>query len=65
MAGHSLLKVIVGCSCNMLLVENLKAVVFVAVLLVLVSKAIVFVAPLIVLVLLMFCLMLGDASFAF
>jgi hypothetical protein len=49
----------------MLSVESLKAVVFVAVLLVLVSKAIVFVAPLIVLVLLMFCLMLGDASFAF
>jgi ATP synthase subunit 6 len=36
MAGHSLLKVIVGFSWNMLLVENLKAIVFVAPLLVLV-----------------------------
>jgi ATP synthase subunit 6 len=36
MAGHSLLKVIVGFSWNMLLVENLKAIVFVAPLLILV-----------------------------
>jgi ATP synthase subunit 6 len=36
MAGHSLLKVIVGFSWNMLLVENLKAIVFLAPLLVLV-----------------------------
>ena len=36
MAGHSLLKVIVGFSWNMLLVENLKAVAFIFPLLVLV-----------------------------
>ena len=36
MAGHSLLKVIVGFSWNMLLVENLKAIVFVVPLLILV-----------------------------
>jgi ATP synthase subunit 6 len=36
MAGHSLLKVIVGFSWNMLLVENLKAVVFILPLLILV-----------------------------